>query len=55
MGLKRILMSAKGYHGGEFLTTIMVKIVWTNSEFNVGDVSKGFSEFSTLIEGKWGE
>ena len=64
MQLKRILMSAKGYLGGEFLTTIIDKIVRTNSEFkicrlkmalspllNVGDVSRRFSEFSTLIEG----
>ena len=65
MALKRIKMSAKGYLGGEFLTTILDKIAWTNSEFkirrlkmalsplfNVGDVSRRFSELSTLIE--WG-
>ena len=35
MKLKRILISAKGYLGGEFLTTIIDKIAWTNSEFKI--------------------
>ena len=64
MKLKRILISAKGYLGGESLTTIIDKITWTNSEltmkmplsplFNVGDVSRRVSEFSTFIEGERG-
>ena len=35
MKLKRILISAKGYLGVESLTTIIDKITWTNSEFNI--------------------
>ena len=59
MKLKKILISAKGYLGGEFLTTIINKIALTmkmplSPLFNVGDVSRRVSEFSKFIEGGTG-